>query len=94
MGGESERDMDFRFLLQRIRLGAMKLCGCVSEEADLTAEVERLDREEPDWDHQARVAACTAGLLSGMHRQMMMEIYGDKIVAEAEAAIWHDKGQK
>lgn len=57
----------------------------VSEERIFSEDVERLDREEPDWDRDARLARCEAALKRGLSRELLAGIYGEEMVREAEA---------
>jgi hypothetical protein len=56
----------------------------MTEEEALGEEIERLDREDRDWDRDGRIAAASAALESGMRRDLLVRIYGEEIVREAE----------
>jgi len=57
----------------------------ISEEQALAEALDRLDRDEPGWDRDARVAAARSFLKTLCTRDQAIQIYGEDIVAEAEA---------
>lgn len=76
--------MIFKKLRERIRVWwhAAPL-ATVSEEQAHALEIERLDREEPGWDRDARLARCQYGLAAGTPRGDLVRIYGEELVREA-----------
>jgi len=58
--------------------------GFISEEEALAEELDRLDRENPGWDHAVRLAAARRLLESGMSREIVACGYGEDMVREIE----------
>ena len=64
--------------------------GCVydgtdQEGAELQADLDRLDNEQPGWDRDSRVARAQWCLNDGsLSREAAVQVYGEEIVAEAE----------
>lgn len=56
----------------------------LSEGEALAADLERLDKEDPDWDRDARLASAQAALKRGMTREVIASIYGEELTQEAE----------
>ncbi len=56
----------------------------VSEAQEFEADLARLDAEQPGWDRGARVAAARSWLKTGGDRVIVVGIYGEELVAEAE----------
>jgi hypothetical protein len=67
----------------------------ITEEEELAMEVERLDREDPDWDREARVVTAARALAAGRPRRLVVSTYGEEIVLEAEERnrkLYQDRG--
>lgn len=66
----------------------------MSEADDHMLEIERLDREKPGWDHNGRVAGAHVGLKNKIPRDLLVHVYGEEIVREAETTTMFDaKGE-
>jgi len=50
----------------------------------LAEELKRLDRQEPGWDREARLAGARSALEAGTARETVAAVYGEDMVREAE----------
>ena len=76
-------------LMEKVRsaFAALRAPRTVSEEEDLAAELERLDRETPGWDRDARLAGAESALRRGMSQKTVAAVYGDELAAEARRRL-------
>jgi hypothetical protein len=51
---------------------------------DAVPDQERLDKENFDWDRKARIASATSAFEMNVSRDLIIKIYGEDIITEAE----------
>jgi hypothetical protein len=71
-------------IIRRVRGWLKAPPRMISEERDLHDDMERLDREQPGWDRDGRIAGAQAALQRGMDREVVLSVYGEEILQEAE----------
>ncbi len=71
-------------LFRRVRNALKGQPSSVSEGDELAADVERLDKEDPNWDRNVRITCATSAFEIGMTRALISKIYGEEIATEAE----------
>lgn len=71
-------------LFHRVRNAFKGPSPPISGGDDLAADLERLDKEDPNWDRNMRITSATSAFESGMTRALIFKIYGEDIVTEAE----------
>lgn len=74
-----------RSLFARLRNTFFSGCSqWITEDEDLAIELERLDREDPEWDRESRKMMARYLFEKGRSRESIIATYGEDLIEEIE----------